>query len=358
MLARHPSKPLVRLETHRVFTTMYCYRWKVLLLSLLGGIAGLAYAWYLPNLYTAEVKILPELNADEMGEFGKYRTLASLTGIDLSQLNSTEAVRPDLYPHILQSTPFLLSMLRTQVHTQPKAVRLEQYLAQQHKAGLGYKIIRVFRGEEPKQSPKNQKICLQLSATQYEGVRFLQEKMEVTMDKKTGIIHLSITMPDPVIAAQLVTFAQHYLTDYVTQYRIDKSLQDKQFLAQKQQEAYSRYNKALFRYADFWDKHQALFLWKNKNQGKKLQQEAELAYALYTELSKQLEETRLKVHHQTPIFKVLEPAQVPLQKSSPQRLLWGWSCGLLGLFVGILYSFIKGLRLSLLANHDGKFSAR
>ncbi len=346
MLSRHPIKPLIRLETHQVWKAMYLYRWKVLLWGILGSLVGLCYGLYLPNLYTSEVKILPELNADEMGEFGKYRTLASLTGIDLSQLNSTEAVRPDLYPHILQSTPFLLAVLHLPVHSQ--SYSLEQYLTQRKTEQIGYKISQVFRGLiVPKRAIKHQNL-LQLTPNQYDGILFLQEKMEVSMDKKTGIIHIAITMPDPEIAAQLVEFAQQYLTQYVTQYRIDKSLRDKQFLEKQQKEAYRRYTKALYQYADFWDKHQALFLWKNKNQGKKLQQEAELAYALYTELSKQLEEARLKVHHQTPVFKVLEPAQVPLQKSSPQRLLWVWSCLFLGLLWGLLYSFIKGLQWSFL----------
>jgi LPS O-antigen subunit length determinant protein (WzzB/FepE family) len=38
-------------------------------------------------------------------------------------------------------------------------------------------------------------------------------------------------------------------------------------------------------------------------------------------LSRQYEQARLKVQERTPVFKVLEPAQVPLKRVSPKRTM-------------------------------------
>ena len=50
-----------------------------------------------------------------------------------------------------------------------------------------------------------------------------------------------------------------------------------------------------------------------------MQYEVDLSYNLYSELAKQLEEAKIKIQRETPIFKVLEPAQIPVTRSDPKR---------------------------------------
>jgi uncharacterized protein involved in exopolysaccharide biosynthesis len=46
-----------------------------------------------------------------------------------------------------------------------------------------------------------------------------------------------------------------------------------------------------------------------------------LAFGVYNTLAQQLEQNRLRIQEQTPVYTVIEPATVPLQKSSPRRAL-------------------------------------
>jgi uncharacterized protein involved in exopolysaccharide biosynthesis len=84
-----------------------------------------------------------------------------------------------------------------------------------------------------------------------------------------------------------------------------------------------------------------LFLNIAKDQGKKLQHEVELAYNLYTQLATELEETKIRIHRETPVFKVLEPAQVPVKKSSPSRGIIIVAITLLGLVFSIAIIIIR-----------------
>jgi uncharacterized protein involved in exopolysaccharide biosynthesis len=52
-----------------------------------------------------------------------------------------------------------------------------------------------------------------------------------------------------------------------------------------------------------------------------LQSEYDLAYGVYSELAKQLETQELKVKEDTPIFTILQPVFVPLEKTGPNRAL-------------------------------------
>ena len=50
-----------------------------------------------------------------------------------------------------------------------------------------------------------------------------------------------------------------------------------------------------------------------------MEAELTIAQTVYTELSRQFEQSKLKVQARTPIFKVLEPPSVPIKRISPKR---------------------------------------
>jgi len=50
-----------------------------------------------------------------------------------------------------------------------------------------------------------------------------------------------------------------------------------------------------------------------------LLQSDDLAYSVYSELSKQSESQEIKVKEDTPIFPIIEPVFIPLKKSAPKR---------------------------------------
>jgi len=52
-----------------------------------------------------------------------------------------------------------------------------------------------------------------------------------------------------------------------------------------------------------------------------LQSEYDLTFTVYSGLAKQLETQRLQVKKDTPIFTVLQPVSIPLERSAPKRAL-------------------------------------
>jgi uncharacterized protein involved in exopolysaccharide biosynthesis len=82
-----------------------------------------------------------------------------------------------------------------------------------------------------------------------------------------------------------------------------------------------------------------------KDQGIKLQYEVDLAFNIYSNLTSQVTETNIKLQKETPIFKVLAPAQVPLLKAKPLRSLITLGSMFLGLFISLIYVFFKSVNL-------------
>lgn len=332
------------IDIGKIFKVIKKNKWTILIVTIVSAALGVFIAINIPNEYSSQVQILPELESkDAAGGLSKFKSLAGLAGVDLSSLSSTEAVRPDLYPNILQSTPFLMDVMSMKVFASEykRSLKMSDFLEENAKKGLSSRIFGESDDEEkdmPVINPKNIPFeTIRLNEKQDILIKDLKNRIGATLDKKTGVISIAVKMQDPVIAATIVRYAQDYLTNYVVKYRTEKTLKDINFLEDRLNEAKKRYDNALYSYSNYQDRNKSLFLNIAKDEGKKMQYEVDLSYNLYSELSKQLEEAKIKVHRETPIFKMLEPAQIPVKKSEPKRSVMVIGFAFLGLIVSIFF---------------------
>ncbi|MDF5689504.1 Wzz/FepE/Etk N-terminal domain-containing protein [Aquirufa aurantiipilula] len=316
---------------------------------------GAIYSLTLANEYISTVKLLPEMDNKSGGSnFGGLKSIAGLAGVDLGSGLGSDLVKPDIYPSIVQSTPFLLEALQSKVYVQ------------KHKKWLKvYDYLLTYPETPPlqipgynKSSPTETKVSnitvsktaisselIQLNKDQFNAVNNLKSRITAEFDKKSGVIMISVKMTDPVAAANLTSFTQSYLTKYVTSYRMEKVLKELKFLQDRHGDARKAYDNALSRLSTYRDQHRNTFLQVAKDHEKKLQYEVDIAFNLYAGLSTQLTDTKVKVQRETPVFKELEPAQVPLQKSDPKRSIITLSFMVFGLFLSLVIVFFRTINL-------------
>lgn len=342
----------ITIDIGQVFRRIADKKWTILIITALSALIGVATAINMPNEYVSQVQILPELESkDGVGGLSKFKSLAGLAGVDLSSFGSTEAVRPDLYPNILQSTPFLLEVLDMNVYVAKtrKNMVLAKFLDEGMNTGI---LVKIFgRSDEKEEIPaiNVQKIpteTIRLDRNQDILIKELQKRVVTTLDKKTGVITMTAKMQDPLMAAVVARYSQDYLTKYVVNYRTEKTKKDITFLNDRMVESKRRYDNALYAYSSYQDRNKGMFLNIAKDEGKKLQYEVDLTYNLYSEITKQLEEAKIKIHKETPIFKVLEPAQIPVKKSEPKRSVIVLGFAFLGVIVGVLFVLLRNFKLS------------
>ena len=339
------------IDMGKIFKVISKNKWSILIVTIISTVLGVFIAINIPNEYASQVQILPELESkDAAGGLSKFKSLAGLAGVDLGGMGGTDAVRPDLYPNILQSTPFLMNVMKMKVYASKykKTMIMSKFMEENQNQELTTRIFGKLDDKEkdmPIINPNTIPLeTIRLDKKQDDLIKDLQKRVGTTLDKKTGVISISAKMQDPVIAATIVRYAQDYLTSYVVNYRTEKTLKDIKFLGDRLNEAKRRYDNALYAYSSYQDRNKGLFLNIAKDQGKKLQYEVDLSYNLYSELAKQLEEAKIKVHRETPIFKVLEPAQIPVKKSEPKRSVMVIGFAFLGLILSMLFVLIKNYK--------------
>lgn len=307
--------------------------------ALLGGI----YAFTAQKEFDSKAVVLPELQSSSaLGKLGGLSALAGLAGVDLSSMNSTDAIRPDLYPNITQSVPFALYILQQKVYvsSQKKEMTVEAFFDSLNENWLT-RLLDSEEEEKPKLDPKQVSKAVELDLKKENLIKDLQKRIVTTFDRKTGIITINTQMPDPVVAASVAQISVEYLKKYVTNYRTDKARKQLEFLAKQVKEAKGRYQSAEAALASYRDRNSFLVMNTAKVVEQRLQSEFILAQNVYNGLVQQYEQAKIRVEEETPVFKLLEPAKIPLKKSAPKRLMLIFAFTVTGIGLSLMLQLAK-----------------
>jgi uncharacterized protein involved in exopolysaccharide biosynthesis len=313
-------------------------RRSILIGGLVGLLIGTLYAFSKPNVYTSQVSVMPEIQGKGSGNLGGLGSLAGLAGINIDNLGAQDAIRPDLYPNVLQSMPFALYLLRQPVYSATLGKRLlfETYI---HETGKTW-FAGVFGSERSTEKIGSKSVAdprlIELTKEQNDLVEDIQSTVTAVYDKKTGILTISAIEAEPVVAAAVAQNSLGYLTNYITTYRTEKSRRQVDFLRRQVAEAKSRYQSSEYTLSSYRDSNRSVYLNTAKIEEQRLQADYLLTQSVYNELSKQLEQAKIKVQEETPVFKTLEPPAVPIQKSGPKRSIIMVICAVAGVILVIL----------------------
>lgn len=295
----------------------------------IGALAGIVVAFSLPKEYSVTVKLAPEVSnmKQSMGGLGD---LAAMAGLNIGNTMSHDAVSPSLYPDIVESVPFATDLFEVQVSDKKGKVRttVYDYLTEHLRRPWWGTVIsapfrfvgRMFSGFK-EESKVRKTDPFRLTRKEHEAVRELNERVKCTVDKKSSVISLTVTMQDPLIAATLTDTVMLNLQNYITEYRTNKARYDLEFTQKLYDEAQEAYYAAQSKYARYMDANQNVVLRWVRTEQERLQNEMTLNYNIYNQMAQQLQLAKAKVQEVTPAYVVLQPSTVPLRATKPSKVL-------------------------------------
>lgn len=315
----------------------------ILIWVMWGVLAGLIIAFSIPREYTTSVKLAPEAKGARAGLSGGLGAMASMVGISTAGNTGTDAVYPSLYPEIVGSVPFALSLLDVKVKDQnDKEYTVEEYLLEKTGKpwwsmvmGAPAHVIGWIRGGKKGNEitdtivPTNR--SFRLSPKEYGLVGMIKGRVTANVDQKTNVITITTEMQDPVVSATLADTVVARLREYVTDYRTNKARQDLEYAQKLNDEAQQEYYKAQQRLADYIDRNQNLATQSARINQERLENESTLAFNLYNETSLQVQNAKSRVQETTPVYTEITPATVPLSPTSPRKGLIIGGCAFLAL---------------------------
>lgn len=314
---------------------------------------GIFVAIFSPKEYTAQSVVLPQSNsASGIGNLGG---LAAIAGVSIGN-NSNGDILPKLYPNIAQSIPFQKEMLKTPINITgiDGPISYQDYYQKYPKTnllstikkytiGLPGLIIGSFKSEEKRKtiSVKDSSNIYSITKDEKNLFDLLKSQLNINYSEKEGYVTLSFSMDEPLAAAQMLKNAENYLQNAVTEFKIQKAKQQLDFIQKRYNEAEKDFKEKQIRLASFQDSNRGLISSLPQTRLSQLQTDFNLAFNIYSELAKQLESQKIKVKEDTPVFTVIEPVSVPLDRTKPKRgiIIAVWS--FLGIVIGVGLIFVK-----------------
>ena len=298
-------------------------------------VLAVIYTLSLPSYYRCTVKLSPELSSSRTSS--SLLSLASNFGFNMGRSSGgmgTEALFPTLYPDLINSTDFKVSLFPVPVTIEgdkekgikDRTMPYYDYLVNEQKKpwfsvilGAPGKLIGWFFNHQPSGVGPQKVDPFRLTRKQAKMVKALNKKVVCDVDKKTMVITIQVTDQNPVIAATMADTVKTRLQKFITDYRTSKVRVDLKYYEKIYSEAKANYEDARQKYAEFVDANQNIILQTVRQKQVDLENEMQLHYNAFTQIGQQLLSAQAKVQEETPAFTTLQSATVPVRKAAPAR---------------------------------------
>ncbi len=317
-----------KIDLTKIVKALWQHKRQYLISCAIAMVIGAIFALSIPNTYKSQIVLAPEMSNNSLSD--KFSGLAAMAGLNLGSINSSvDAVYPMIYPNVIESTPFVLELFDVKIPTkdaQGKKITFYEYLEKHQKASLLSLFLSLFH-----RSPSEDATAVNSKTGDREVIHLTEKQMAIKkavnkmvtchVDKRTDIITLSVVSQDPIVSAILVDTVACRLQQYIIKYRTSKAESDLNYSLKIQQEEKTRFEEAQQQYTSFADKHIDVVFETPRQRLKTLENDMNLKYQTYSQVTQQVQLAKAKVQERTPVFTVIEPAVVPTRKNAPARTL-------------------------------------
>lgn len=301
-----------------------------------------AYIICIPRTYTSSLSLAPEIsNTSNIG--GTLGSLASSFGIDLGNMETTDAINPMLYPDLMDDNGFVVKLFNIQVATIDGNTKCSyyDYLTKHQDAPFwtkGINSVKKLFAEKPtvnKMATKNNPYML--SKVQDDVASKIRHDITINIDKKTAVITISTQAQDPLVCKILADSVKERLQVFITNYRTSKARVDEQYYKKLTAEAKHDYERSRQLYGAYADANTDVELVSLKAKQEDMENDMQLKYNAYSAMVTQYQAAKAKVQERTPAFTVVKGAAVPIKATGPKRMIFVLGMLVLAFILSTLY---------------------
>lgn len=317
--------------------------------SIIAAFVGVVFALFQPNQYTSSTTFIPQLSSDVKTGSSSLSGLASLAGINLGGMEGSSEFPPTLYPQVVESVPFRLDLLSSYIEVNNTELTLREYLLnknsfnfigtlKKYTIGLPSLIFGLFKADESISKISSLYI---LSKEDYKLFEKLSTVFSLSINNKEGFITISFTDQDKIVSAQVAQSAKTLLQDKIIEFKVKSSKELLDFTSNQYNEKKIAFEKLQDERAVFVDKNINISSSLFQNKLSRIESELSIAQTVVQQLATQVEQAKLQVSKDTPVFTTIKPVTVPFEKSAPSRTLLIIIFIFLGLIISSGYVLVK-----------------
>ncbi len=324
-------------------------------------VLGLVAALTMKRTYTVNTVMVPQLSS---GKTSSLSSLASLAGFDLGTTSSAD-LSPVTYPQIVSSTPFRLELLHTPLHYEKAdtAVSMLDYAlnydkpgvmaaVKKYTIGLPGVILGALRGEKEELSLPAEGVTdgpkpLLVNKDEEKFMTAIGNAVSLAVDKKEGLLTLSVTGSEPIQTAELALKAQQLLQAEITRFRTEKAEAELEYVQARYKEVKAEADHYQNLLASVTDRSQSMTTTRSRVEMERVRSKYTVANSIYLEMAKQLEQSKMQVKRDTPAFTIVQPVAVPTKPSNSRAktlIVWTFLGFVLGCGIVLLKGYLPKLK--------------
>ena len=328
---------------------------------------GLVAALTMKREYSVSTVMVPQLNSKSSSS--SLSSLASLAGFDLGSATGGTELSPLLYPQIVNSVPFRLEMMHTPLHFNKCDTMISMFdyaelkldkkspfaLIKKYTLGLPGVIMKAIRGEQPEVELRAESGSDSVAEAQPMVVSVKESAMleefdkvvSLAVDKKEGYITLTVNGSEPIQTAELALAAQQLLQEEVTRFRVEKSESELEYIQARYDEIKKEAESYQDQLARITDRSQSTIGTRNDIERNRIQAKYNVANTIYTEMAKHLEQAKMQVKKDTPVYTVIQPVTVPMKPANSRAktlIVWTFFGFILGCGIVLGKEYIPKLK--------------
>ena len=310
---------------------IYQGRKLIILSAFVAAILGVVVALDTPNTYTSGATFIPQTGGDSKPS-SSLSGLASLAGISLGGTGGGSDIPPTLYPQIISSVPYKLDLLDESIEVSNNEVSLGEYLGddsgssilgtvKNYTIGLPGTILSALKGSSSEGALEAQGKIYQISEDDRKLFEALNTKLILSLNEKEGFVTLEFSDEDKFVAAQVAERAKELLQERIIAFKNQSARELLDFTTKQYQENKTSYEALQDSIAIFKDQNLNISSSLYQNRLDRLERELNIASSVVEQLASQVEQAKLQVNKDTPVFTIIEPVTVPFERSAPKRSL-------------------------------------
>jgi len=299
--------------------------------SIIAAVVGVVFALFQPNQYTSSTTFIPQLSSDVKTGSSSLSGLASLAGINLGGMEGSSEFPPTLYPQVVESVPFRLELLSSNIQVNNEDLTLRDYFLEnknsfnllgtvkKYTIGLPSLILGLFKADE--KFVFDSTSIYSLTEEDDELFEKLSKIFSLSINDKEGFITMSFTDKDKIVSAQVTQTAETLLQEKIIEFKVKSSKELLDFTTRQFNEKKIAFEKLQDDRAVFVDNNINISSSLFRNKLSRIESELSIAQAIVQQLASQVEQAKLQVSKDTPVFTTIKPVTVPFVKSAPSRSL-------------------------------------
>lgn len=306
--------------------TVFVARRFVIKTTILFAVLGIILAVVSPTKYTASSTFVPQLSEGQTNS--PLGGLASLAGINLSAImgSQPQEISPSLYPQIAESVPYRLALLDATVESNTS---FRDYILSQSGGVAILPLLKKYTIGLPglllnKQTDNNENLdtsLFQITEQDKDLFELLAQVVSIEVDDQEGLVSISVELADRMVAAELAQAATDLLQSNIIAFKSQSARNNLDFIESQFESKRKEFEEIQDSIAIFKDQNLNITSALYQNQLTRLESQFTVISSVFQELAGQVEQAKIQVNKDTPIFMIIEPVSVPLERSKPKRTI-------------------------------------